>query len=181
MQQALNDYRKGKNQHQPINFEGIEKAEDLKDEKYGLTLDEMLESMNNIKVEDEEPHQDQEYKDYMLERQIAYNQGYHENEGVNALVYEEAHDPLLALQTQQKRRFFPTMAESSLEFDQLLFPASRYQRSEREKMIKQLESKNKKRDGPNAGSYNGNWTTEKPNLAELGPAGMRIPKNFKRG
>lgn len=48
-------------------------------------------------------------------------------------------------------------------------------------MIKHIESKGMKRDGPNAGSYNGNWTTEKPNLAALGPAGMRIPTSFKRG
>ena len=48
-------------------------------------------------------------------------------------------------------------------------------------MIKLIESKNKKRDGPTGGSYNGNWTTEKPNLAALGPAGMRIPTHFKRG
>jgi len=50
--------------------------------------------MNHIKVEDEEVDEDKEYKDYVLSRQIAKNQGYHENEGVNALVYEDQHDPL---------------------------------------------------------------------------------------
>lgn len=93
MQLAFNDYRNGKNQ-QKINFESIEKAEDLKNQKYGITLDELLESMNHIKVEDEEVDEDKEYKDYVLSRQIAKNQGYHENEGVNALVYEDQHDPL---------------------------------------------------------------------------------------
>lgn len=53
MQQALNDYRNGKKQHPPINFDRIEKAEDLKDPKYAITLDELLESMNHIKVEEE--------------------------------------------------------------------------------------------------------------------------------
>ena len=34
-------------------------------------------------------------------------------EGLNVLTYEEHHDPLRALQTQQKRKFFPTMADDS--------------------------------------------------------------------
>lgn len=94
MQQALNDYRNAKQQQQPINFANIEKAEDLKDQKYGITLDELLESMNHIRVEEDAAEQDQDYQDYILQRQQAQNQGYHENEGVNALVYEDAHDPL---------------------------------------------------------------------------------------
>ena len=68
MQQALNDYRNAKQHQQPINFVSIEKAEDLKDQKYGITLDELLESMNHIRVEEEEAEHDQEYKDYILQR-----------------------------------------------------------------------------------------------------------------
>lgn len=50
--------------------------------------------MNHIKIDDAADQQDQEYKDYILHKQIAMNQGYDEQEGVNALVYEECHDPL---------------------------------------------------------------------------------------
>jgi len=35
---------------------------------------------------------------------------------VNAIVWEEDHDYLKDLQTQQKKKFFPTMADSSKEF-----------------------------------------------------------------
>lgn len=49
-------------------------------------------------------------------------------EGVNALVFEDNHDYLRDLQTQIKRRYYPTNAESSKEFGDLVFPASNYLR-----------------------------------------------------
>jgi hypothetical protein len=40
-------------------------------------------------------------------------QGFDELEGVNQLVYEQNHDYLKDMQTQQKRKCYPSMAESS--------------------------------------------------------------------
>lgn len=56
-------------------------------------------------------------------------QGFDELEGVNQLVYEQNHDYLKDMQTQQKRKCYPSMAESSQEFARLLVPASPYVKS----------------------------------------------------
>lgn len=42
------------------------------------------------------------------------------------MVYEHDHDYLKDMQTQQKKKFFPPMTETSQEFSQLHFPASTY-------------------------------------------------------
>ena len=59
-------------------------------------------------------------------KKLAKEQGYNEIEGVNQLVYEKDPNYLCDLQTQKKRQFFPTMADTSYEFSHLHVPASRY-------------------------------------------------------
>ena len=46
--------------------------------------------------------------------------------GINALVFEDDHNYLKDLHTQQKRKYFPNMSESSNEFGNLVFPATSY-------------------------------------------------------
>ena len=99
-------------------------------------------------------------------------------EGLNVLTYEENHNFLRDLQTQQKRKFFPTMAEDSQQFSQLLFPASRYMLDEYNGANAQRQAKDSSEHTP----LSGNWSIgARQEVSTLSPAGQRVPKQFNVG
>ena len=72
---------------------------------------------------------DGKWNTYAEEKALAQARGFDEREGVNVLVYEASHDYLKDMQTQQKRKCYPSMADSSQEFARLVVPASPYIKS----------------------------------------------------
>mmetsp|Transcript_18688 Transcript_18688/g.28618 ORF Transcript_18688/g.28618 Transcript_18688/m.28618 type:complete len:131 (+) Transcript_18688:1177-1569(+) len=111
-------------------------------------------------AEDDKHFRTQANDDYMVQKRISQLQGYDELTGVNSMVYEENHNYLRDLQTQQKRKFYPTMAETSPEFGNLLFPASQYAIGQ--SRLKQLEALDYQRGAAkdnNSTPFHGNWTS----------------------
>lgn len=79
--------------------------------------------MSTINLDDNAPIDDtlygRNYQDdykYMQHKIIAQNEGFNEIEGVNAMVYDGKHDFLKDLQTQQKKKTYPSMFTTSYEF-----------------------------------------------------------------
>ena len=100
---------------------------------------------------------------------------------MNTLVYEPNHNYLKDLHIQQKKRFYPTMADTSKEFSNLVFPSSSYTIKTRKRQLEALSySKNLKKDHPGTTPFHGNWTIDRARPHELVPAGLRIPKGFKQ-
>lgn len=104
--------------------------------------------------------------DYNQHKNVAQSGGFNQHEGINVLVFDDNHDPLKDLQIQKKKKFFPTMADTSTEFHNIHFPASTYNKQSR--------------DVGAAVPLSGNWALEKQEVSDMGPAGQRIPKDFKK-
>ena len=92
-------------------------------------------------------------------------------EGVNALIYEENHDYLRDLQVQKKKRYYPTNAESSSEFGNILFPSTNFLRNT---MYKTEDVPKNDKSTP----IHGNWAMRRSEPSLLDPAGCRKPKPF---
>ena len=120
---------------QLVEFQKCKTIIDLKDPAYGITFDLLLDSMNSIKMKDDAPLAplaDLEAQlDYFQNKLITQNQGYVENQGINQIVHQDNHDYLKYLQTQQKKKTYPSMFMTSMAFQDLLFPASSHNREER--------------------------------------------------
>jgi len=111
MQDCLNNHRT-KLGLPVIDFTNLLTAEDLK--PFNISYDQLLDSLNNLKIEDMETESpDGKWNAYIEEKVLAQARGFDEREGVNALVYEASHDYLKDMQTQQKRKCYPSMADSS--------------------------------------------------------------------
>jgi hypothetical protein len=91
---------------------------------------------------------------------------------VNALVYEASHDYLKDMQTQQKRKCYPSMAESSQEFARLVVPASPYIKSSLKSFSELAKSQ----------SSRSRKSAERQRFArmDLEPAGGRRPVPFRQ-
>lgn len=79
---------------------------------FSISYDQLLDSLNYLKIEDIEAP-DGKWNAYVQDKVLAQAGGFDEREGVNALVYEASHDYLKDMQTQQKRKCYPSMADSS--------------------------------------------------------------------
>ena len=111
--------------------------------------------------------------DYGRDKRALQDESEQELEGIRALTFETNHNYLRDLQTQQKRKYFPTMAEDSQDFSQLLFPASKFMLGEIGNVPKDQQSNT---------PLTGNWSNgERAEVSMLSPAGQRIPKHFKIG
>ena len=108
MQDCLNNHR-SKLGLVVIDFSGVTTLEDLA--PFNISYDQLLDSLNALKIED--VGADSAKNLYAAEKAWAQARGFDEHEGVTALVYEASHDYLKDMQTQQKRKCYPSMAESS--------------------------------------------------------------------
>ena len=109
MQDCLNTHR-SKLGLAVIDFSNVATLEDLA--AFNISYDQLLDSLNTLKIEDVGPDS-VKLTAYAAEKALAQARGFDEHEGVNALVYEASHDYLKDMQTQQKRKCYPSMAESS--------------------------------------------------------------------
>ena len=109
MQDCLNTHR-SKLGLAVIDFSTVTTLEDLA--AFNITYDQLLDSLNSLKIEEIGPDS-VKLTPYAAEKALAQARGFDEHEGVNALVYEASHDYLKDMQTQQKRKCYPSMAESS--------------------------------------------------------------------
>jgi hypothetical protein len=111
MQDCLNNHRT-KLGLSVIDFSDLSTLEDLK--PFNISYDQLLDALNNLKIEDVETEgADGKWKGQAEDKVLAQARGFDEHEGVNALVYEASHDYLKDMQTQQKRKCYPSMADSS--------------------------------------------------------------------
>lgn len=111
MQECLNNYRI-KLGLPVIDFANVSTLEDLK--PFNISYDQLLDSLNNLRIEEMEMDSpDGKWNTYAEEKALAQARGFDEREGVNVLVYEASHDYLKDMQTQQKRKCYPSMADSS--------------------------------------------------------------------
>lgn len=110
MQECLNNHRT-KLGLPVIDFSGVSTLEDL--QSFNISYDQLLDSLNSLKIEDAEAEADGKWNAYAEEKMLAQARGFDEREGVNALVYEPSHDYLKDMQTQQKRKCYPSMADTS--------------------------------------------------------------------
>lgn len=138
----------------------------MRDPEYSLNFDVLLDAMNQIKLRDDVPLEGS--FDKRDEQSMSMTQGFNMFQGINQLVYDDQHDYLKDLQTQQKKKAYPSMFHTSTAFNELLFPASNHNIEERSKRYKAVTSTPK-------------WTVKKRiNALSLDPAGARIPKDFKK-
>ena len=158
MQDCLTEIRKHHGK-EAIDFGNVKSTADLQD----VSFDQMIEAIQAIKinVDGNDPLL------YEREKERYQKQGFSELEGVNQLVYERNHDYLRDMQTQQKRKFFPTNADTSNEFSNLHLPASKY-----------CKDSNVFKDNSNT-PMSGQWYHPKREVASLEPAGRRIPTDYK--
>ena len=108
MQDCLNSHRT-KLGLTVIDFNNVKTLEDLA--YFNISYDQLLDSLNSLKIEEELA--ETKWNPYLAEKALAQARGFDEHEGVNALVYEASHDYLKDMQTQQKRKCYPSMTESS--------------------------------------------------------------------
>jgi hypothetical protein len=83
----------------PINFKSIKTLNDLKDPKYGITFEQLLEILSAVNIDNNEPIDNKLYGNnyheeynYLQHKILAQKEGFNEVEGVNALVYDDKHD-----------------------------------------------------------------------------------------
>ena len=108
MQDCLNSHRT-KLGLTVIDFNNVKTLEDLA--CFNISYDQLLDSLNSLKIGDESA--ETKWNPYLAEKALAQARGFDEHAGVNALVYEASHDYLKDMQTQQKRKCYPSMADSS--------------------------------------------------------------------
>lgn len=160
----------------------VKTMEDVRDPKYNITHEDLINCMKLHEEEQQAAEQANTSFDNSAQRQHLKASGDGEVQapidGLNVLTYEENHNFLRDLQTQQKRKFFPTMAEDSQQFSQLLFPASRYMLDEYNGANAQKLAKDSSEHTP----LSGNWSLgAKAEVSTLSPAGQRVPKQFNVG
>lgn len=73
----------------------------MKENKYGISFEQLLELMSSISFDDNQPIDNSFYGknhheayNYIQHKIMAQNEGFNELDGVNALVYDDKHDYL---------------------------------------------------------------------------------------
>ena len=162
-QNYLNAYRIA-NDLDPVLFQLGPSMDQLVDQ--GVSMDQLLECIKHIRIQEQRDEGDDEEMRKRHEHLARY--GFNEQEGVNQLVYEVDHDYLKDMQTQQKKKYFPPMTETSKEFSQLHFPASTYC-----KQMTRLAQESQKAKTMNKSQ------NFKAQYFDLSPAGIRIPQEYR--